>query len=256
MGVVPVSVMLPQEKSEVNRKFEAQTFGVIGAPGIGKSTFFQYANALYIQTESGLNHLSVFKLPCRSWAEAEAIKSALLKAKQAGPLPYSMVVIDTIDEFVKLADERTVERIHEKFPQKKDDVQSIFDYPAASDKGNPAWGWRRDYVMNYLKDLAMNLGVAVGYIGHMEHKDVKTPTQTFHKQTISIGGQLGTDLISWPDHFLTITAEKSGGVTKRYIRTITDATLDAKSRGLMVPDKFEITEDTKANWERFRKLFD
>jgi len=247
-------IVLPDKKSEIDTRFQSQSLGVIGAPGVGKSSFFSEDNLLYIQTENGLNALSVFKVPCHSWNDYREICSSLMKQKTEGKLNWDGVVIDTIDELVKLADQEVVSIIKNKFKSKADDVNSIFDYPAASDKGNPAWGWRRDIVMNSLKAL-QSLGIAVIYIGHMDFRDIKTPTAVYHKKTISIGGQLGTDLVSWCDHFLTMESTRVNSETKRVIRTISDSTLDAKSRGNLVPDMFPLSADIKDNWKRFRQLF-
>ena len=247
-------IVLPDKKSEIDTRFKAQSLGVIGAPGIGKSSMFSEENVLYIQTENGLNALSVFKVPCNSWDDYREICSSLIKLKTEGKLTYEGVVIDTIDELVKLADQEIVKIIRTKFKDKADSINSIFDYPASSDKGNPAWGWRRDLVMNSLKAL-QSLGIVVIYLGHLDFRDIKTPTAVYHKKTISIGGALGTDLVSWCDHFLTLESTRTGSETKRVIRTISDNTLDAKSRGNLVPDMFPLSTDVKENWVRFRKLF-
>ena len=82
----------------------SQKFGVLGAPGIGKSGIFARGDkTLVIQTEAGLNHIKCMKLVCRAWSDWEDIWSAFIKAKTAGTLKYDTIGIDTVDNFVDKA---------------------------------------------------------------------------------------------------------------------------------------------------------
>lgn len=249
-----------------DRRFIVQTFGLIGPPGSGKSELLA-ENSYFLQCEPGLNHLECRKSPpLVSYDDFEMVLTKLIQAKQKAPLPFEMIVIDTIDEFVKLCDEKVVEQIRKKFPAKASEVNSLFDYPGSSDKGNPAWGFRKDLVMQSLNNLRQ-LGVAVAFIGHLDNREIKTALKTIHKQTVSIGGQLGTDLVSWPDHFLNIECKEEGGGVVRKIRTVPTATVDAKSRGGMIPDGWSLVnpksfsrEDmklaAKENYKKLRSYFE
>ena len=86
------------------------------------------------------------------------------------------------------------------------------------------------------------------------------------KQTISIGGKTGGFLIAWPDHLLNIESKLQGDKIIRKIRTIPTATMDAKSKGGIVPNGFElhspeqmnaesITKSDTENFSRLRSLF-
>jgi hypothetical protein len=99
------------------------------------------------------------------------------------------------------------------------------------------------------------LPCAIAFIGHLESKEVKEPTRSIHKQTISIGGKCGLELCAWPDHLLNITAQYAGSEIKRTVRTRPTATIEAKSREGMVPDGWVWSSNDKENWDKLRGLF-
>lgn len=241
------TLTLPTVRSEVDKRWISQKFGMIGPPGIGKSKFWSFCNGLFIQTESGLNHLSVMKMPCRSWADFREIFSLLSQANQAGKFPYDTIIIDTIDKFVDLAQQEVVERGRNKF--KGIEINVIGDIPNGA-----GWAWAMDLVENALGKLE-ELPCATAYIGHLETKEVKEPTRSIHKQTISIGGKMGGMLTAWPDHLLNINAGYVGNELKRVVRTLPSQTIEAKSREGMIKDGTVWTSDDKTNWEAFRSLF-
>lgn len=241
------TLTLPTVRSEVDRRWISQKFGMIGPPGIGKSKFWSFCNGLFIQTESGLNHLKVMKQPCKSWDEFKEIYSALMFLNQKGSFPYDTIIIDTIDKFVDLAQAEVVERGRAKF--KGIDINVIGDIPNGA-----GWAWSMDLVENALAKLD-ELPCAVAYVGHLEMKEVKEPTRSIHKQTISIGGKMGGMLTAWPDHLLNITNQYVGSESKRVVRTLPTQTIEAKSREGAVPDNWQWEKDDSKNWEKFKALF-
>lgn len=243
------TLVLPTKRSEIDKRYASQKFGMIGPPGIGKSEFWSYCNGLFIQTENGLNHLEVMKIKCSSWEDANGIYSELLKlAGKSEPFPYDTIIIDTIDNFVDLANEEAVNRGREKYP--KIDINAVGDIPNGA-----GWAWATDLIKNYLGKLE-ELPCATAYIGHLEVKEVKEPTRSIHKQTISIGGKMGAFLTAWVDHFLNVSGNYAGSELKRMVRTLPTATLDAKSRGGLIKDGWIWDKDSKKNWEGFRSIFE
>jgi len=104
-----MAVVLPTVKSEVDNRWCKQKSVIIGPPKCGKSELFSHAEkALYLQTEAGLNHLSVFKTPVTSWEEWEATYTALMQAKMKGELLYDTIIVDTIDKFVDSANQKAI----------------------------------------------------------------------------------------------------------------------------------------------------
>lgn len=220
---------------------------MIGPAGIGKSKFWSYANALYIQTEAGLNHLSVYKVVCRSWDDFVEIYSQLIQAANSGNFPYDTIVIDTIDKFIDLANEETISRGRNKF--KAIDINSVGDIPNGA-----GWAWNMDLVENAFRKLEA-LPAHIVYVGHLEMKEVKGPTSSVHKSTISIGGKMGGMLTAWPDHLMNLDAKFQGGKMQRNVRTLPSATIEAKSRGAMVQDGWLWDESDEVNFKKFRSLF-
>lgn len=241
------TLTLPTTRSEVDKRWISQKIGMIGPPGIGKSKFWSFCNGLYLQTEAGLNHLSVMKAPIRSWDDFKQIYTLLIQAHTAGKFPYDTIIIDTADKFIDLANQEAVSRGREKF--KNLEINTVGDIPNGA-----GWAWAQDLVENALDKLDQ-LPCAVVYIGHLETKEIKEPTRSVHKQTISIGGKMGGMLTSWPDHLLNITAGFVGSEVKRTVRTLPTQTIEAKSREGMVKDGWVWDKDDKINWDNFRSLF-
>jgi len=187
-------------------------------------------------------------LPCRSWDEWRDIYSALLQAQREGKFPYETIVIDTIDKFIDLSNTEVIERGRNKF--KGAEIFTIGDIPNGA-----GWAWATDNIELALSKLE-DLPAAICYIGHLDRKEIKKPNNTsIHLQTISIGGKTGRALVAWCDHFINIEAAMVGNNVKRRLRTLPTASVDAKSRGGVVPDGTEWGEDSKANWVKFRGLF-
>ena len=253
-------ITLPTEATEVGNAWTGQKFGVLGAPGIGKSGIMARGEkTLVIQTEAGLNHIKCMKVVCRSWQDWEDIWSALIKAKQAGTLKYDTIGIDTIDNFVDYANDEAVSRGQAKY--KNADINTVGDIPNGA-----GWSWSTDLIKNAFEKLE-SLGVCIYYVGHLEYKEVKQPNNvSIHKQTVSIGGKTGGFLVAWADHLLNIEAKMQGDKIIRKIRTIPTAVMDAKSKGACIPNGFEllspdsltadsITKSDIENFQRIRSLF-
>ena len=242
-------IVLPTKKSEIDNNWRSQKIGMIGAPGIGKSEFWSYGeHTLFIQTEAGLNHLSVFKVPVRCWDDFVELYTVLIQSHNSGTLQYDTIIMDTVDNFANFANQESIARGRAKF--KNIDINTVGDIPNGA-----GWMWATELVENSFSKLEQ-LNACIVYVGHLDTKEIKTPTSSIHKKTISLGGKMGQFLLSWPDHLLHIdaTIQQSGNV-KRMIRTLPSQTLDAKSRGGMVQDGWLWGDSTKDNYIKFRALF-
>lgn len=245
-----MSIILPTKPSEINKNWIDQKIGMIGAPGIGKSMFWSHGGkTLYIQTEAGLNHVSVMKLPCRNFEELREILTVLIQAQQTEKFPYDTIVVDTIDELIDIVSEEVIKRGREKFSKIASDINSVGDVPNGA-----GWQWSTELIKMTLDKLE-KLPACIAYIGHHDMKEVKTATEKWHKSTISIGGKTGQALLAWADHILNIEAQWSGPQLRRVVRTRPTQYMDAKSRGDVVPDGMIWVDNMKENYDKLRALF-
>lgn len=241
-------ITLPTVKTTINTDFKAQKFAMLGQAGIGKSTFFaQEENALFIETETGLNALQVYKIPIRSWNDLRESYSLLKKASDDGKFPYSLVVVDTMDRLVDYAQEEVIDKAKEFY--KKIEINNIGDIPNGA-----GWYKMKEIVNAFLSKLEL-LPCAIAYVSHLSVKRIKDTNMEYDKATISIGGQLGEDLIAWADHILNVEAHLRGDKLIRKIWTKPTQSREAKSRGGIIPDGTLWGEDMKENYNQFRKLF-
>ena len=239
---------LPLKASEIDNRFCVQKIGLLGSPGIGKSSFLSCEEgAFFFDLEGGLNFLKVKKIPIRDWEELREAYMLLFNAKKEGKFPYTMLVIDPIDRLIDVAEEHTIARAREFY--KKVEIETIADIPEG--KG---WDTRRRMVSNFLDQLC-KLGCAVAYVSHLETKKIEEESRKYDKNTISIGGKIGGDLLGFTDHTLHIQAQLVGDKLIRTVYTKPTQSREAKSRGGLVPDGWRWVEDDKENWKKFRALF-
>ena len=245
-----MSIKLPTEKSTIDLLFKDQKIGIIGSAGIGKSSFFaEDSNALFIEAEAGLNFLKVFKVPARCWEDLREIYAELKTLEQSGKFPYSIIVVDTIDRIVDFAEEEIVKRAKEFYKTMSNEINTIGDVPNGA-----GWAKQKDLVMGFLNKLE-ELPCAIAYIGHLQTKEIKEGVQKYNKDTINIGGKLGLELLAWPDHLLHIKSTMQGEKLIRRIRTKPSQSIEAKSRGGIVQDNWQWSENMAENYQAFRKLF-
>jgi len=242
---------LPDKKSEINRNFKDQKFGMIGPSGIGKSEFWTHSpKAFFIESEPGLNAYEVFKLPARDWEDIASIYKLLRSEAEKPEFPYSIIILDTIDRIVDYAGEMVVARAKNFYKSSADKINTIGDIPNGA-----GWFKTKEMVMGFLIALE-TLPCAIAYIGHLANKTIKPDIgQEYTRQTISIGGQLGESLLAWTDHTLHVKAQLRGDTLVRTVYTKPTQSREAKSRGSVIPNGWKWNIDSKANYEEFRKFF-
>lgn len=230
--------------------FSAQKFGIIGQSGIGKSEFFaQEDKALFIETEAGLNFLEVFKVPVKSWADLRDVYSSLKDAQQKGNFPYTIIVIDTIDRLVDLAEEEIISKGKDFYKNIANEINSIGDIPNGG-----GWNKTRELVMNFFNKLE-SFNCAIAFIGHLSTKRIEEGVRKYDRNTISLWKGIGEDMLAWADAILHIETQMIGNRIVRTVYTCPTQSREAKSRGAVVPDGIKWTDDAKENWTEFRKLF-
>lgn len=244
-----MAIVLPTSKSTIDKRFINQKFGMIGPSGIGKSEFWaQDENALFIEAEPGLNFLSVFKLPMRDYNDLREIYGALLEAVAKKQFNYSVIVLDTIDRVISCLNEEVVDKARGFY--KNIEINTIGDIP-----NGMGWFKAKELMLTTLKSFEQ-FPCAIAYIGHLSTKRVKDNTAEYDKNTISIGGQMGEELLAWTDHTLHVDAVMRGDKLVRTIWTKPRQSKEAKSRGGVVPDGTLWGSDMKKNYNEFRALFE
>lgn len=83
----------------------ALTTLIYGPPKIGKSTWASHApTPLFLATEPGLGHLSVYKIDIENWSHLLAAVASVATAPR-GSLPFQTIVLDTLDAAYRMAAE-------------------------------------------------------------------------------------------------------------------------------------------------------
>jgi len=249
-----MSIIIPIAKTEIDNKFSSQRFGILGLSGIGKSEFLsQEENAIFINTEKGLNGVRVFQIEVKSWDDVREAYGYIAtcfkdnKFPTKDNKPFSLVVVDTADRLIDLATEETVLRAKDFY--KKIEINTISDIPNGS-----GWFKQREMVMGFFHKLEL-FPCAIAYIAHADIKRIKDINAEFDKSTISIGGQLGDSLLAWVDHILNIEAHRIGDRIQRICYTQPTQSREAKSRGGMIPNAMKWGDNTAENYKAFRALF-
>ena len=229
---------LPDEPIEASKKWGDQKGLVLGQAGIGKSELMVQGNSLVIDMEGNIKHLKCKKVPATSWSDLQDIYALLIQQKLAGKLAYDGIVFDTVDRVIALAEEQVISLCRAKFDsaiKKGLSINTIGDCPEGI-----GWDMRKNLIVNMLEKYHQ-LGIAVWLIGHTQIKEVKTPTSKIDKTTINVGGQLGSILLGWPNHILTMEASWQGSKLVRRVHTIPTENREAKSHGGIIPDGWELS---------------
>jgi len=252
------------EKSTGKKIYRKQTFCIIGPPKCGKSSLLEDDRTLALDIEGGLSHLSITKFPkdrpFLDYDELEGVVDQLVAMKQGGTFPKHIdtISVDTATRFVALSADKTLDIYNKKFPGKN--WEAIEEVNLGGDKGSPVWSMRTNLVDAILGKLKQ-LDCAVWIIAHNENKKVKNDQNVdVERNTIDIGGQLGKAILRYSDHILNIMAKQSpDGVINRTVRAMQTGSVEAGSRGLCLPSKWDMINPeartpeamAKANKENF-----
>ena len=246
-----MAITLPTKKSGISKKWSDQKFLMMGASGIGKSSFWSHAeNPLYIEAEAGLNFIDAFKMPVRTWEEVAETMKALLTGARDGNFPYDVVIVDTVDRILACVESEVMSWAKGKY-SKGSEYGGIGDIPEGA-----GWYQRENYMNKFLKVLE-TLPCAVAIIGHLDEKEIKEDgMKSYHKATISIGGKVGCNILSWSDHTLHVKGIMQGDTLKRTVYTKPTKSREAKSRGGVIKDGWIWDEDDAVNFKKLREQFD
>jgi len=245
---VKPKMVLPTERRAADNSWVSQKFLMLGQGGVGKSHFWSCGErTLFLQTEAGLNHLSVEAIPLHSWDDFTEAGSLLVQALNTKSFRYDTIVIDTVDNWVNMANEKVVSDAREKFS--KVEINGVGDVPNGA-----GWSMSTNLISTYLRKLSA-LPAAIVLIGHHNQKRVKEPTREYDKSTISIGGNTGNALLHWSDHTLYIEGKMVGDTLKRKVYTLPSQLREGKSRGGIVPNGLEWGDNMQENYSKFRGLF-
>lgn len=247
-----MAVVLPTTKIGPSKRWGDQIFLTLGQAKIGKSDFWsQGEHTLFFEFEPGLNHLTVMRVPIRSWTEFIEVLGELYKLQQKGAFPYDTLVVDTLDRMIDLANEEIIDLAKAKYSSSvAGKIETIGDIPNGA-----GWFSATSLVRITLSKLKA-FPAALSLIGHTKLEKMKDGTREYTKSTINIGGQMGAVLLGLPDHTLNWNARLRGEVTERCMRSKPTEAWEAGSRGNIVPDGFRVDGDMHAAYQKFRSLFD
>lgn len=246
-----MSIVLPKEKGGIDKQFCKAKFLMMGQSKIGKSEFWaQDPKALFLEAEPGLNYIECFKIPIRSWEDLIEVHTQLVQLIAGGKeFPYSVIVIDTIDRVVDLAEENVIAHAKEFYKKIADRIESIGEVPEGG-------GWARvnNKVMNMLNKFN-EFPCAIALVGHLAIKRIEEGTRKYDKSTISLWKGMGRSVLAWVDHIMHLQSSMVGDELRRTVYSIPTQSREAGSRGGMIPDGWQWKEDMSVNYKNFRGLF-
>jgi hypothetical protein len=229
-------MILPVQKTPPKADIRDLTVLLWGKNKYGKSTFASQADgALFLSTESGLNHLDVFQAPISTWDEMLQACAEI----SAGNHPFKTIIIDTVDNAFRMCCEHVC---------KKHKIEHESDL-----------GYGKGYALinnefyRVLNKLAL-LPYGLFLISHSQEKEFETargkvmrtvPTLPEKARKLVLGM---VDLILYCD--LEVTTDASGQqVIRRVVRTKPNAAYDAGDRTGRLPEVIDL------DYRAFMKAF-
>lgn len=156
---------LPMSKTKPVFDMSKLKMLLYGAPKIGKSTFCsQIPNALFLSTEDGLNHLSVYEMTISKWEDIQAV-GALLATSNHG---YKTLIIDTADSALTMC---------ERFIAERKGVSHILDLKWNGPE------FVADEFMRVVQKLS-NLGLGMVFLAHSEDKVIRKKNESDENRTV------------------------------------------------------------------------
>lgn len=229
---------LPKNKSTPVYDLSKMKMLLYGAPKIGKSTFCsQIPNALFLSTEDGLNHLSVYQVAVADWEEIQSIGALLATSKHN----YKTLIIDTTDSALAMC---------ERFISERKGVSHISDLK---------WNGPRlvaDEFMRIMQKLS-SLGLGMVFLAHSEDKTIKRKNESDENRTvITLQKETKDRLTAFCDIIAFATVENmknetTGGYEKtRVIKTQPSLVYEAGDRTTKLKNNIAL------NYSVFAKLLE
>lgn len=228
--------LIPTTKSKPKERFEENLTLIYGTPKVGKSTFCsQLDNPLFLDTESGLNNLEVYKTGIDSWDTFKEVYKEL--KSQQGKLPFRTLVIDTIDNL----------------------WQMCCDYICKQNKvvHESELEWGKGYAMvkrefNMALAAYRQLGMGMIYTSHAEAREIATRVGKYTRYEPTMPKKCAEAILPSVDFILYAeNQDDADGTEKRVIHTKPSKHWNAGDRTGKLPE--EIPLNANAFMTEFKK---
>lgn len=176
-------IVLPTEKTKPNLSIKDYIVCIFGAPGIGKTTFFNAIadRVLFISTDGGTKFIDSMRVQIRNWDDFLSVVDLLEKG---GASQYDMVVVDHLGDWASFAEMYTCELLK---------IGALADAPYG--KGWSTYKKTLHYAIIKLKAL----GIGLGFIAHEVTKVIKIEGVEVHRCMPSMTKQAWDHIIPLVD---------------------------------------------------------
>ena len=216
-------MLLPKEKTSKAKRFEDEITLIYGDPKIGKSTFCSgFENALFLDSETGLSNLSVYRVGIDGWETFIETYKELRDLVKAGKCPYKPLVFDTIDNIYQFCADYVCKKNGLKHP-------SDLDY-------GKGWNMVRTE-FNTAMQAYKSLDLGVIYVSHADGTEVKTRTGSYTRYDVSMSGQANKVIVPSCDIIMYAhSVQDKDGVEHRVLETKPSAYWDAGDKTGKLPE--------------------
>lgn len=216
-------MLLPKEKTSKAKRFEDEITLIYGDPKIGKSTFCSgFENALFLDSETGLSNLSVYRVGIDGWETFIETYKELRDLVKAGKCPYKPLVFDTIDNIYQFCADYVCKKNGLKHP-------SDLDY-------GKGWNMVRTE-FNTAMQAYKSLDLGVIYVSHADGTEVKTRTGSYTRYDVSMSGQANKVIVPSCDIIMYAhSVQDKDGVEHRVLETKPSAYWNAGDKTGKLPE--------------------
>jgi len=235
-------------------------FILAGEPGTWKTTFLaQGINPLFFCFDPGLGQLPVKNIRIKTPKDLIEADELICNLVASGKFDYTILVIDTLDEYINVLDDMAMEWAHQSYSA---EIMKKVEVLGDLEKG-AGYIYKNQMTMHFIKRWSDILPCPIGIISHIKFEQIGKGKDAIQKSVLAgMSEKMAKQLMGYVDHVIVTRKKVVGNNTTVYLNTEARIDCIGKSRGSeglipkpLIPQGLIWTRNPKENFDKFRAFF-